>query len=184
VESHPVQSLSGALQVLTAMITPALLISACGAFILSTSNRLGRIIDRVRRLSDRMDELVREQGTLALLEERLAMLHSQTGLLSRRAVLLQRGLMLLYVAAGIFVASSVTLGMGALTGLPPGWVPVLLALVGAGVLLTGCITLILEARQQLVSLHDEMGFLRKVVEHHAHHSLAARAEAAGDKMPQ
>ena len=42
--------LSQALAVLTAMITPAVLISACGALILSTSTRLGRVVDRVRAL--------------------------------------------------------------------------------------------------------------------------------------
>jgi hypothetical protein len=43
--------------VLTAMITPAVLISACGSMILSTSSRLGRVVDRVRSLSDKLDEL-------------------------------------------------------------------------------------------------------------------------------
>ena len=37
-----------ALAVLTAMITPAVLISACGALIFSTSTRMGRVVDRVR----------------------------------------------------------------------------------------------------------------------------------------
>jgi len=46
-----VRSLSAGLTVLTAMITPALLISASGTFVLSTSNRLSRVIDRVRRLT-------------------------------------------------------------------------------------------------------------------------------------
>ena len=46
-----------ALAVLTAMITPAVLISACGALIFSTSTRLGRVIDRTRILSERFQEL-------------------------------------------------------------------------------------------------------------------------------
>ena len=33
-----------AISVLSAMITPAVLISACGTLILSTSNRLGRVL--------------------------------------------------------------------------------------------------------------------------------------------
>jgi hypothetical protein len=45
--------------VLSAMITPAVLISACGALILSTSVRLGRVVDRVRALADRFEELSR-----------------------------------------------------------------------------------------------------------------------------
>ena len=44
---------ANALAVLTAMITPAVLISACGALIFSTATRLGRVIDRVRFLSTR-----------------------------------------------------------------------------------------------------------------------------------
>src|SRR5512132_4743579 len=38
------------------MITPAVLISACGSMILSTSSRLGRVVDRVRGLSDKLEE--------------------------------------------------------------------------------------------------------------------------------
>jgi putative pyruvate formate lyase activating enzyme len=40
--------MSSAVAVLTAMITPAVLISARGSMILSTSARLGRVVDRVR----------------------------------------------------------------------------------------------------------------------------------------
>lgn len=40
-----------ALAVLSAMITPAVLISACGTLIFSTAARLARIVDRVRGLS-------------------------------------------------------------------------------------------------------------------------------------
>jgi hypothetical protein len=44
------------------MITPAVLISACGSMILSTSSRLGRVVDRVRALSDRLEELARSRA--------------------------------------------------------------------------------------------------------------------------
>ena len=42
----------GAGEILGAMITPALLISAAGTLSLSTANRLGRVVDRVRALTD------------------------------------------------------------------------------------------------------------------------------------
>jgi hypothetical protein len=48
---------AAAIAVLTAMITPAVLISACGSMILSTSARLGRVVDRVRSLSDKLDNM-------------------------------------------------------------------------------------------------------------------------------
>ncbi|CDM66611.1 DUF2721 domain-containing protein [Pyrinomonas methylaliphatogenes] len=60
------ETLSSALAVLTAMITPAVLISACGTLILSTSTRLGRVVDRVRGLSERFEELARSEEREAI----------------------------------------------------------------------------------------------------------------------
>jgi hypothetical protein len=45
------------LGLLTSMITPAVLISACGTLVFSTSTRLARIVDRVRSLSRDMRSL-------------------------------------------------------------------------------------------------------------------------------
>ncbi|MDX6385657.1 MAG: hypothetical protein QOK48_3230, partial [Blastocatellia bacterium] len=58
--------------VLTAMITPAVLISASGTMILSTSTRLGRVVDRVRSLSDRLQALPDEDPKTEMLEEKRA----------------------------------------------------------------------------------------------------------------
>ncbi len=55
--------MSSAVAVLTAMMTPAVLISACGSMILSTSHRLGRVVDRVRALSDKLEELAEKRGS-------------------------------------------------------------------------------------------------------------------------
>src|SRR3954463_6433451 len=81
---------SSALAVLTAMITPAVLISACGTMILSTSTRLGRVVDRVRSLSDRLEELVHREQEVELYEERRAVIFNQLDKLTSRARLLQR----------------------------------------------------------------------------------------------
>ena len=40
------------------MVTPALLISATGSLVLSTSTRLGRVVDRVRQLEERLSDLI------------------------------------------------------------------------------------------------------------------------------
>ena len=45
-EKEILEALSSS-RILTSMITPAVLISACGTLIFSTSARLGRIFDRV-----------------------------------------------------------------------------------------------------------------------------------------
>ena len=59
-----------AITVLTAMITPAVLISACGSMILSTSVRLGRVVDRVRSLSDRWEEQAEKEEDSEVMRER------------------------------------------------------------------------------------------------------------------
>src|SRR5438132_893497 len=83
-------TLSSALTVLTAMITPAVLISACGTMILSTSTRLGRVVDRVRSLSDKLEELAKVEGDVELLDERRTVIFSQLDKLKSRTGILHR----------------------------------------------------------------------------------------------
>jgi hypothetical protein len=80
--------MSSAVAVLTAMITPAVLISACGSMILSTSHRLGRVVDRVRALSDKLDELFGKGVDET--KDRQAIIFAQLDKLTSRARILQR----------------------------------------------------------------------------------------------
>ncbi|HBB94394.1 MAG TPA: hypothetical protein DC054_03295 [Blastocatellia bacterium] len=104
-------ALTSSLAVLTAMITPAVLISASGTMILSTSTRLGRIVDRVRLLSDRLRHLGDANEDAEFLEEERAMLYDQLDKLTSRSRLLQRSLTTFYLAVGVFVATSVAIGV-------------------------------------------------------------------------
>jgi uncharacterized protein DUF2721 len=76
---------TSAIAVLTAMITPAVLISACGSMILSTSSRLGRVVDRVRALSDRLEDISWNSGGMKLSHERQALIFEQLDKLTSRA---------------------------------------------------------------------------------------------------
>jgi uncharacterized membrane protein len=163
----PFRSLPSALDVLTSMITPALLISATGTFILSTSNRLGRVVDRVRVIAEKLDDLIHSKAQIELVEERKAMLVEQLGELSTRADLLQRSLTVFYLASGGFVASSVALGFSAIFTSTRVWIPVALGLLGACFLFYGSVMLIFEARLAVASLRAETRFLRRVVSYHA-----------------
>ena len=119
-------AISSSLAVLTAMITPAVLISASGTMILSTSTRLGRVVDRVRSLSDRLEELAHGQPDKEFLEERRAIIFYQLDKLTSRSRLLQRGLTTFYVAVGVFVATSVAIGLVAISGARYSWIPIVL----------------------------------------------------------
>ena len=93
------------------MITPAVLISACGALILSTSVRLGRVVDRVRSLADGFEALAKkEASTVELFEERMELTFTQLDWLTTRARHLQRAMTTFYLALGLFVATTVTMG--------------------------------------------------------------------------
>lgn len=149
--------------VLTTMITPAVLISACGALILSTSVRLGRVVDRVRALSDRFEELAQKQpADVVLYEQRLELTFTQLDWLTSRARHLQRAMTAFYIALGLFVATTVTIGFVGITGPVGGqfrWVPVALGMIGAGLLFVGTVLLGFEATLALRSIHSEMDFL-------------------------
>jgi len=159
------EALSSALAVLTAMITPAVLISACGALILSTSTRLGRVTDRVRLLIDRFEEMMRNQEDegVEMFEERRAATFDQLDRLTTRSRLLQRSMTVFYLALGVFVATSVAIGMVAAVGQAVySWVPVVLGLVGSCGLFYGSVLLVFEARLAQAALNAEMDFIWKL----------------------
>jgi hypothetical protein len=157
------EAFSSALAVLTAMITPAVLISACGALILSTSTRLGRVTDRVRLLIDRFEEMTHGDESVEMFEERRAVTFNQLDKLTSRARLLQRSMTVFYLALGVFVATSVAIGLVAAVGrVGYSWIPVVLGLVGSLGLFYGSVLLIYEAQLALASLNAEMDFIWKL----------------------
>lgn len=172
------QDLSSALQVLTAMLTPALLLSACGNFIISTSNRLGRVVDRVRKLSDRMEDIMKEEADAELIRERTAMIEKHLELQSRRASLLQRTMVSLYFASGLFVLTSVSIGLVTISSTKLYVIPVALGVSGAIMLLVAAIRLVTEAHLALDGLHDETEFLQKLTAMRSRRALTSPHVAA------
>lgn len=180
-------ALSSSLAVLTAMITPAVLISACGTMILSTSARLGRVVDRVRSLSDRLEELAHQSSPskMEFHEERRSVIFEQLDKLTSRARLLQRCMVTFYMALGIFVSTSVAIGVVAVSGARYHWIPVVTGLIGACFLFYGSVLLIFEARLALGTIHMEMDFIwrlstrfapAQLVEKHKPHRVHFRRE--------
>jgi hypothetical protein len=179
-----VDQTSTAVAVLTAMITPAVLISACGSMILSTSSRLGRVVDRVRALSDKLEELAGKHADET--KERQGIIFAQLDKLTSRARILQRAMVAFYLATGMFVATSVAIGVVAVIPSSPRYnlVPVIVGLLGACFLFYGSMLLIFEARLALSTIHAEMDFIwsqttkvapADLVEHHKPHFVHFRS---------
>src|SRR5512138_1524552 len=151
---------ASAIAVLTAMITPAVLISACGSMILSTSTRLGRVVDRVRSLSDRFEAMTDEEEQKIETAERQEVIFKQLDKLTSRARLLQRCMVVFYLSLGLFVATSVAIGIvGFANNQRYNLIPVILGIGGACFLFYGSMLLIFEARLALSTIHHEMDFI-------------------------
>lgn len=163
-----------ALAILTAMITPAVLISACGALIFSTSSRLGRVIDRVRVLSDRFQELAAHPEKDEMFEERRALIFTQLDRQMARARLIQRAMAAFYTALGAFVLSSVAIAIVSVAARNFTWIAVVLGLLGSLFMLYGSMLLIVESRMALSAIITEMDFVSKVSRRHAGPELANR----------
>ena len=151
-------------EVLGAMITPALLISAAGTLVLSTSTRLGRVVDRVRVLADMAEELSPADGTPAEeVEEKRKLISDQLTKLTARIRYLVPAISTLYMAIGLLVAASISVGVVALLRAATFWLPVGLGLFGAGALFYASLLLVREARLAVDSTLHEMSYVRRVV---------------------
>ena len=144
------------LDLLTAMITPAVLISACGTLIFSTSTRLARVVDRVRELTMAMDGLYAgAEGDF--LEERRGEVERQLFIHARRGRLIQWSLTAYYISLGLFVGSAVAIGLVAFLHVAA-WLPTTLGILGTLALFYASVLLISETRLAVRSVNTEMAF--------------------------
>lgn len=158
---------ANALAVLTAMITPAVLISACGALIFSTSTRLGRVVDRVRTLSEKFEQLAKHPEADEMADDRRQLVFAQLDRQTSRARLIQRAMVAFYTALGIFVATSVVIAVIAAVARSFTWFAVVLGVLGALFMLYGSILLVIESRMALSAVSSEMDFVWKVSQRYA-----------------
>ena len=142
------------------MITPAVLISACGSLILATSDRLSKAVSRTREISDQLIPRPDDERNPDREEER-RMLFTQLDFVTTRSRLLQRALSRLYAALAFFVGTSVSIGLVAITSPEFTMVPITLGLTGAGLLLYAAFVLIKESRFALAAVNEEMDFMWK-----------------------
>jgi hypothetical protein len=163
-----------ALAVMTAMITPAVLISACGALIFSTSSRLGRVIDRVRILSERFQEIAKHPEKDEMFDERRLLIFTQLDRQTSRARLIQRAMTAYYTALGIFVASSVAIAIISAAARNYTWIAVVLGVIGSLFMLYGSMLLIVESRMALGAIMSEMDFVWKVSQKQAGQDLKSK----------
>ena len=124
-------ALNSTIEFLTAMVTPTLLISATGSLVLSTSTRLGRVVDRVRELEKRLSELIIIEDTtvIPLYEKRLEVIVNLLDKVTSRARILQKAMSFFYYGLGFFILTSVTIAIAAFFTTYR-WIPIPMGIIG------------------------------------------------------
>ena len=147
---------------LSAMITPAIFMTANGSLIISTSNRMSRVVDRIRVLNDKGDELCRGESKLDFVGERRSHVADQLRRLESRSDMVRHALGMLYLAFSAFVGTSLTLAIDTLLGDRHLMGPVAtgLSVVGVALLLTSSLNMVREAQLALASNRQEVRFYR------------------------
>src|SRR5208282_947246 len=149
---------------LTAMITPAIFMTANASLIISTSNRVSRVVDRIRVLNDLADKLGRGVTDLDFTSERMEHAHDQMGRLQQRSDRLRFALTALYLAFSSFVGTSLALALDTMLSMSMVALPTLLAVVGVGLLLFASVNLVREALAALRSNRLEIRFYHELRE--------------------
>lgn len=148
-----------ALGILSSMITPAVLILASGSLIMTTSQRLSRVIERVRKIAQEFMQIEKSHDVESATEVKRRILYTLLKKSARRSKLLTRAMTLLYLSLGLFVATSLTIGIVAIIHLRYTWIPTAIGLIGALTLFASSAILIVESRLTYSVIADEVDFV-------------------------
>lgn len=175
-------ALNSTIEFLTAMVTPALLMSATGSLVLSTSTRLGRVIDRVRALEDRLSELIylEDKDEVPLYEKRVEVIVDLLDKVTSRSRLLQKAMEWFYYGLGMFVLTSVTIAVAAFFNYYR-WVPIPIGVIGIMFLFWGTILMIKETRMATATVNAEMDFTWELAREVAPREVAIKYTRHGKK---
>lgn len=152
-------ALNSTIEFLTAMVTPTLLISATGSLVLSTSTRLGRVVDRTRDLEKRLSELItiEDKSTIPLYEKRLDTVVKLLDKVTSRSRVLQRALSAFYYGLSFFILTSVTIAIAAFFTTYR-WIPIPIGIIGIMYLFWGGVLMLRETRLATATINAEMDF--------------------------
>lgn len=173
-------ALNSTIEFLTAMVTPALLISATGSLVLSTSTRLGRVVDRVRQLEERLSDLIYapNKDEVPLYDKRVEVIVDLLDKVTTRSRILQRAMQAFYFGLGMFVLTSVTIAVAAFFSTYR-WVPIPVGIVGIMFLFWGTVHMLRETRMATATVNAEMDFTWELARKVAPRDVAIKYKSKG-----
>jgi hypothetical protein len=134
--------------VVSAMITPAFFLTAASSLLISSNNRLARVVDRMRAEIEVLSATVPAPARMTL-EARIA-IHR------RRSYLVLASVRMLYAAISAFVGTSIGIAVDALFGYRLDLLPTALAVVGVLLMFAASLCLGHEAKLGLRMLDKEL----------------------------
>jgi threonine/homoserine/homoserine lactone efflux protein len=172
--------LNSTLEFLIAIATPAFLISAVGSLVLSTSTRLGRVVDRVRSLEDRLSDLiyVDHKEDVPLYEKRVEVIVDLLDKVTSRSRILQRALAAFYYGLGFFILTSVVIAVAGLFNIYR-WAPIPVGIVGIMFIFYGSLLMLRETRMATATINTEMDFTWELARKVAPKEVASKYDRRG-----
>ena len=173
-------NLNSVIEFLTAMITPALLISATGSLVLSTSTRLGRVVDRVRALEVRLGEMIyaEDKSQIPLYERRVEVVVDLLDLVTSRSRLLQRAMTTFYYGLMLFILTSVAIAVVGIFNVYR-WMPIPIGIIGIMFLFAGSLLMLKETRMATATINEEMDFTWELARKVAPEDVASKYDKKG-----
>jgi len=147
------------MSLVTAIVTPAILILAAGSLVASTIVRLGRVADHTRTLIAQ-SEVARREGKTNAVEILEVRMDRQL----RRAELTRNALWGYYFAIVLFLVSSVLIALSQVMHVTLEWI-------GPSMILVGGLVMIVATAQLVIEVGLSAGSLRQEIQSHKNREL-------------
>jgi hypothetical protein len=151
----PAETASPGITIISEMITPALLILACGSLLSTVLARLARVNDHVRALAQMME--TSPGAANASNRETLT-------ILQRRADLCEISMGAYFIAVTLFVGTCLLIAIDRLVAHAVYWAPVTTSVLGVALLLIGSSFMIAECRLAVRDLKHELDGIWQQIE--------------------
>ena len=141
---------SPAVLIISAMITPALLILGSASLVATALQRLARAIDRARAMLQVSDEEARRLGQTQDVSKRWLERYATRSLMAERAVTA------FFLAVGLLVIDCLSIAIDRYFADTLTWLPVSLTIIGMGMILAGAYFMVQESRLANLQIREEI----------------------------
>ena len=142
---------------------------------LSTSTRLGRVVDRVRVLETRLSDLiyVEDKAEVPLYDKRVEVIVDLLDKVTSRSRILQRAMGAFYYGLMFFILTSVTIAVAAIFNTYRG-LPIPIGIIGIMFIFYGSVLMLRETRMATATVNAEMDFTWELARNVAPKDIASK----------